>query len=464
MLTVACVKWGNKYDARYVKILADMVARCYSSEYRFVCFTDDPAGLDGIETRPLPGNMAGWWNKLYLFAPGVLTGRVLYLDLDVLVVGDLHDIVEFPASFGIIKDWWQPCYNSSVMVWDAERHHDVWIDYTDSVAQRLQGDQDWITEQKQDALTFPEDWCVSFKEHCASSPPRGAKIIVFHGDPKPHEVGLPWVQEVWKIGGAAAVEFTSRCNTASEIVARNIDYSVRLGLPTMSTSLPANKNEMILCGGGPSLEKSLGQIRYRAMQGAHVWATNGTYKWLYDHGVDSDYFVMADARPENISFVSCPLGRTRHFIASQCDPDVFDTLCSKGLDVVLWHAHSTEAQAAMASRPYEPCMLVGGGATVGMKALYMGYLAGYRKFRLFGMDSCYFASAHHAYPQAQNDGEETFRVVCGSRTFNCSPWQINQAQDFQRQARELVNRGCRIVVHGEGLLAAVLNSEEDGNV
>ncbi len=31
----------------------------------------------------------GWWNKYLLFKPQLLTGYVLYLDLDMIVVGDL---------------------------------------------------------------------------------------------------------------------------------------------------------------------------------------------------------------------------------------------------------------------------------------------------------------------------------------------------------------------------------------
>ena len=72
MLTVACVKWGSRYDARYVNILADSVRRNLPAgfEGKFVCFTDDPIGIDNsIECRPLPGGMVGWWNKLYLFSP-----------------------------------------------------------------------------------------------------------------------------------------------------------------------------------------------------------------------------------------------------------------------------------------------------------------------------------------------------------------------------------------------------------
>lgn len=458
MITVACVKWGTKYTAHYVRVLADMVARCLSAEHRFVCFTDDVTGLDGIETQPLPGDLDGWWNKIYLFKPGVLSGRVLYLDLDVLCVGDLTDLLEVDAPFAIIKDWWQDGYNSSVMAWDAEKNHDIWEKFEPSDMGRLHGDQDFINEAKPGAYTFDPYWCISYKIHCQKYPPVGAKVICFHGEPKPHEVGTPWVTEVWKIGGAAAVEFTARCNTASAEVANNIALSTSRNIPWASSQLPPHKHEMVLVGGGPSLPEALGWIRFKQAKGAHIWATNGTYNWLMSKNIIPDYFLMADARIENVRFVDVTATHTKHFIASQCHPDVFDAL--KGNLITLWHAFSSEAEAAMEADTERPWMLVGGGATVLMKGLYLGYLAGYRRFSLIGADSCYFGHQHHAYAQPMNDGEDTFKVVCRDKVFTCSPWQINQAQDFQRQAKELNRLGCRLTVYGNGLLAEILQGEK----
>lgn len=55
VVNVVCMKWGTKYPALYVNNLASMVKRNLTLPYRFVCFTDDPTGLDNdIETFPLP--------------------------------------------------------------------------------------------------------------------------------------------------------------------------------------------------------------------------------------------------------------------------------------------------------------------------------------------------------------------------------------------------------------------------
>ena len=54
-VNVMCLKWGNKYGPEYVNRLHNMVKRNLTIPHRFVCFTDDPKGLqEGIETFPCP--------------------------------------------------------------------------------------------------------------------------------------------------------------------------------------------------------------------------------------------------------------------------------------------------------------------------------------------------------------------------------------------------------------------------
>jgi hypothetical protein len=74
MLHVVCIKAGPKFGPDYPNILFDMVRRSLAEGYpgTFTCFTDDASGLDeGIEVRPLPADLPGWWSKLALFKPGL---------------------------------------------------------------------------------------------------------------------------------------------------------------------------------------------------------------------------------------------------------------------------------------------------------------------------------------------------------------------------------------------------------
>ena len=90
-LTVVCV-WVQghvPYGVEYVARLASSVRRSLARPYAFVCLTDQPrrvpAGVIPIEV-PSPRPLKGWWSKIELFQPGRFTGRVLFLDLDSLIV------------------------------------------------------------------------------------------------------------------------------------------------------------------------------------------------------------------------------------------------------------------------------------------------------------------------------------------------------------------------------------------
>ncbi len=179
MLTVACVfSKGPKrtYDRSHVARLSQMVNTHMTQSYRFVCLDDSP--------------FPGWWAKISLFEPGRFEGRVLYLDLDVTVVGMLDEIANYPVPFAAIKNWMKTPINSSVMVWDYGVMDHVFLNFTEVDMERLHGDQNWIAEQMPHAEVFPREWCVSYRKSVKRfrAVPPGAKIVVFHGSPKPWEV------------------------------------------------------------------------------------------------------------------------------------------------------------------------------------------------------------------------------------------------------------------------------------
>ena len=177
MLTVACVlSPGPTYNRSHVDRLEVMVAQHMSQPYQFVCVDDSP--------------FPGWWAKVSLFETGRFTGRVLYLDLDVTVVGALDDLVDYPYPFVAIADYLNPLIiNSSIMAWDAGIADSVYSDFTPDVMERLHGDQNWIHE-KVNATTFPKRWVPSYKANVlpTGKVPTDARVIVHHGFPKPWEV------------------------------------------------------------------------------------------------------------------------------------------------------------------------------------------------------------------------------------------------------------------------------------
>lgn len=162
-----------------------MVAAHLSVPFTFSCLSN----VDVPDRIPTVTDWRGWWSKIELFRPGLFTGRVLYLDLDVTVCGDLSHLIEYRTAFAAISDYERPTLNSSVMAWDTGVADHVYQNFEPGLMEIIKGgDQTWITDQIPDAQLFPPEWCPSYKHHCRYSVPRGAKVIVFHGKPKPWDL------------------------------------------------------------------------------------------------------------------------------------------------------------------------------------------------------------------------------------------------------------------------------------
>jgi hypothetical protein len=242
----------------------------------------------------------------------------------------------------------------------------------------------------------------------------------------------------------------SRVNTDLEQRIKNIQENCKRGLPEI-VSLPPNRKQMIVVGGGTSLKNQLPRIRHRAAKKSEIWATNGTHDYLISKGIIPHCMAMLDSRDESAQFVKNPHKGVSYFIASQCHPSVFDAL--EGHKVYIWHVHSPELQDTImkASASIEPLMILG-GSTVGLRSMCLGAALGYRSIHHYGMDSSYDDTAHHAYEQSLNDGEEIKVIECMGKKFICSAWMLDQAEDYENQLEALEKAGVRVFAHGTGLI------------
>lgn len=231
---LVCLKHGEKYSANYVNVLYNMVSRNTKKAFKFYCLTDNPKNIiPQIICLPLPTipKLQGWWYKPYIFSKQLpLTGIILYLDLDLVITGNIDNLVNYkPNQFCIIRDFarsmrpnWSR-FNSSVMKFQAGTLDYVWRKFIDNASvhmRRFHGDQDFIyAELAGVAETWPDNWIKSWKWEIRASrtfAPGGLKgnrkfaeiehvvapddcaIAVFHGDPNPHNCDDPFIKEKWK--------------------------------------------------------------------------------------------------------------------------------------------------------------------------------------------------------------------------------------------------------------------------
>lgn len=171
MLTVACVlKESETYNQSHVHRLRQQLIGRINQAYNFVC----------VEDSPYPG----WWSKIDLFKPGRFEGRVLYFDLDVTIVSNLDEIIDY-APFAAVRDYLNKnLINSSVMVWNAGELDHLYKRFTLDDMNHYPGDQEYIQDFSL-PTKFPKNWFPSYKHSKVTD---DAKAIIYHGNPKPWQV------------------------------------------------------------------------------------------------------------------------------------------------------------------------------------------------------------------------------------------------------------------------------------
>jgi hypothetical protein len=216
------MKWGTLYPADYVNVLHSACRRNLTGAFRFVCLTDDPTGLrDGIEAFPIPAldltpgmERSGQWKKLVVYARDLhgLTGRALFIDLDMVVCGNLDAFFDHPAPFvttDMGEDWRpnptgtaRPEPGTCLFAFDLGAEAQIldrFLADPQTAAAEHVIEQNWVGAQARSMDYWPAGWVISFKRHLRQPvgldlflpprrPPADAKVLAFHGAPRPADL------------------------------------------------------------------------------------------------------------------------------------------------------------------------------------------------------------------------------------------------------------------------------------
>lgn len=219
----------------------------------------------------------------------------------------------------------------------------------------------------------------------------------------------------------------------------------------------ANKNvpriavkKVVICGGGPSLADHIVAIRAKQSRGFHVYALNGAAAFLKSHGIQPNAVVMVDARPQNIEFVTPADPEITYFVGSGCDPAVFDAL--QGQKVHMMHIAAVDGAVDMIAELNPGCSILMSASTVGLQALNLMHVLGYRIVHLYGYDSSNRSGAHHAYAQPLNDEQALREFQFQGKSYSASGPMASQAEQFAINYRKWTSQGMDLQVFGDGLL------------
>ena len=229
MISVVTFKWTTpgyraNFTSEHVNTLHRMVLRHYQAPHRFICVTDDPAGLDdGIEVVPLwdhhasvpnptGGGRPSCYRRLKLFDPAmseVIGERFVMLDLDCVICGDLSPLFDRPEDAVF---WKSPTnewpYNGAMFMANTGARPQLWQDFDPIESPKLTqaagyrgSDQAWISYKLgwNEATWTERDGVYYYgKIRNRQSIPANAKIIFTTGGSAPWTLRHPWVRKHYR--------------------------------------------------------------------------------------------------------------------------------------------------------------------------------------------------------------------------------------------------------------------------
>lgn len=221
---------------------------------------------------------------------------------------------------------------------------------------------------------------------------------------------------------------------------------------------PINDIPAIICGAAPSLLNHLDKIKELQGNGGKVFGCNSACKTLYDHGVEVDYQPVLDAHECMKNYMH--LDAKSHILASYVDTSLFEM--SK--NAILFHPSIDWIEEHLKDDPRK-FMYIGGGVSVTISALCIAYTMGYREIHVFGMDSCFegdkwYANGEGIAKHETNQLEVT--VDFNDKSYRTTYDMKQQVIVFVDIAKLLLDSGCKLGVHGEGLLQDVWKSKQIG--
>jgi hypothetical protein len=133
LLTITCWRWGRLFSAAYVNRLRAAFERHLRLPHEVVCVTDDPAGIDSrVRIVPIPTTYAHTprcRRRMQVYSrdfASQLGDRLLLVDLDLVVVGDLTPLLDRPEPLVCWKVGYANVYAGAWVLMDAGVLDPMW--------------------------------------------------------------------------------------------------------------------------------------------------------------------------------------------------------------------------------------------------------------------------------------------------------------------------------------------------
>lgn len=232
---------------------------------------------------------------------------------------------------------------------------------------------------------------------------------------------------------------------------RRMALAIEANAPTAGLLL--NKyagQKLIICGGGPSIEQTLPDIKaqIRLSKRVKVMALNKTHDWLLKRGVTPDFGCMADPAPHVATYQTYQRG-TVYLLGSTLHHTVFRRFYSKR-NCFIWHPTNEDPitpentdggdkEWFAEHYPNAPAFRISGKSTVGQRSIQIAPLLGFTEIELHGYDSCDAPRVGHErklYPYSKPNMEMSFKALDQVCNRDGSEFHYEANEHMARQSYE----------------------------
>ena len=207
------MKWGSRYGPEFVNRLHKSIKHT-KRQTKLYCFTDETKGIDenvickGLPKIDLPENISNTpWRKISVWQSPLydLKGDVLFLDLDLVITGNLDRFFDFkPGKYCVIENWTQigqNIGNTSCFRFPIGKYSSIFKNFTKDpkkIWKKYHIEQIYLSKHIQNQVFWPSEWCKSFKHNLLpnwpmriwkpAKLPLDTSIVAFTGKPDPDDV------------------------------------------------------------------------------------------------------------------------------------------------------------------------------------------------------------------------------------------------------------------------------------
>jgi hypothetical protein len=205
MLAIVSLLWDSNrhsesfsqaYDESWVEKLYHGFERNLTDEFEFILYTDRTREFSVPVTQVMLPNVAP--NYGHCILPYRLGRPMILVGLDTIVTGNIDHLAEYCLTaerFACPRDpYWPDRVCNGVALVPAGHEH-IGLEWDGA------NDMEWVRKYAPLVIDdlFP-DQVVSFKGHVKQNGLGDARIVYFHGEEKPHQLDLDWVQQHWNGG------------------------------------------------------------------------------------------------------------------------------------------------------------------------------------------------------------------------------------------------------------------------